>query len=254
MREHLMGKTKTTKDDVAENLRTPEEIVPVLALGLAPQAHAGANANRGFAREVIAIGNISNVMKISDSVTSVPADDVVSGASPLKITKKVSLHSSQKHALPTQELHSYNVKFLPGGHTGWHSHPGLEIDAAPGVKGAAPTQHAPPGNTRSPTFYIVDKNGDCRKEMLAPGAARITNPGEIHLGINETGSTQYLAVVRIHPLAVPAIPVTYDSITPPTGNGCLDISTVIDPDTTSDPTCTPVSDTDSSCKDAAGFP
>ena len=119
----------------------------------------------------------------------------------IQITKK-------PEPVPNEELHVYTANFEPGGHSKWHSHPGLELAV-----------HMGDANSPDVTFYILNPDGiSCRRVELQPGQSLAVLPGETHMAINENKTVDATIVVeRLHPGIGNSIPVTRSESQPPAG-------------------------------------
>jgi quercetin dioxygenase-like cupin family protein len=172
------------------------------------------NENVGFSRTTLAIGTVTNRM-VMEGLGRGADRDQPGGAEAIAILASKKLNPDQK-----KEIHAYAVTVLPGGHSNWHSHPGLEMASNPAT--AYPV-----------SFHYVNRDGSCRKEILAPGQSPLIMPGEVHTVINESAvDVANFIVLRVHtgdsreflPVesAVPNpdfVPVTIDE-QQPQGEGC----------------------------------
>ena len=150
------------------------------------------NVAVGFSRTTLAIGTVVNKMNTTDDLKP-------SERTPAGVAEAFAMEASkQTDANQKKEMHVYSAEIAAGGHSDWHSHPGLEIDI---------------NNGNTPlTFYILNRNGTCRKQVLNPGSSLLVLPGETHVAINETGEDGSNLVERIHPSK--AIPVTNHELQP----------------------------------------
>lgn len=166
----------------------------VLALTATGIVHADSpgNVNSGFSRTTLAIGTVVNKMNTTGDLK--PSERTPTGAAEVFAMEA----SKQTDANQTKEVHAYGADIAAGGHSDWHSHPGLEIDVNPG-----------PAEL---TFYILNRDGSCRKQVLKVGQSLLVLPGETHMARNETTSDGHNLVERIHPGT--AIPVTNHELQP----------------------------------------
>lgn len=186
----------------------------ILFFGASALAHAQ-NQEIGFSRTPLAIGTVTNKMLMQGDARGLEKGQPA-GSQSLVIAVSKQLAPDQ-----SKEIHSYLTSFLPGGHSNWHSHPGLEIDQNPAA-----------GNPVA--FYFVNRDGTCRKDILSPGQSHLIMPGEVHMAINESSAqTVDILVLRVHtgdsreflPVgsAIPNpnfVPVTVGEAQPH-GDGCL---------------------------------
>jgi quercetin dioxygenase-like cupin family protein len=151
----------------------------VACLSTAVSAYA-ANEDTGFGRTDLAIGALTNKMVMT-------GDSKGAGRRPSGVSEAVAIEAS-KRLDPNQEkeMHSYLASWSKGGHTSWHSHPGLELAINP-VDGAPVT------------FYLLNRNGSCRNQVLLPRQSLLVLPGEVHMVRNESEEVDAAAVIiRIH--------------------------------------------------------
>lgn len=137
------------------------------------------NRSVGFSRTTLATGIVVNKMNTTGDLK--PSERTPNGAAETFAMEA----SKQIDANQTKEMHVYLATIDQGGHSDWHSHPGLEVDINYG--------HTPL------TFYILNRNGICRKQVLTPGQSLLVLPGETHLARNESLADGLNLVERIHP-------------------------------------------------------
>ncbi|MFM2125477.1 MAG: hypothetical protein RL328_1928 [Acidobacteriota bacterium] len=147
-----------------------------------------ANENSNFDRVTVAIGTVANKLQIS-------GDGNLQRTNPAAAESMVFEVSKQLDRNPQKEFHTYLANFETNGHSDWHSHPGLELDTHTGIGPEL-------------VFYILNRDGSCRRQVLAPGQALVVLPGETHLARNESGQKASIIVQRIHPGDSPTLPVT----------------------------------------------
>lgn len=151
------------------------------------------NANEGFTRTTLAIGTAINKAAMTGDFKN--SERTPTGAAETFVLEA----SKQTDANQTKEVQAYLAELTAGGHSNWHSHPGLEISINPAT-------------STTLTFYILNKNGTCRKHILQPGQTLLVLPGEIHTVRNESPNPGSLLVERIHPDK--AVPVTNSELQP----------------------------------------
>jgi quercetin dioxygenase-like cupin family protein len=164
------------------------------------------NANVGFERETLGIGAMANKL-------SMAGPDLVRTAGTYKkpTVQTLDIHAStEAQPIPDKELHTYKSIFdAAGGHSNWHSHPGLEFDINP---------HTAPDDP-SIEFYIVNGDGGCRHYTLQPGQSLLILPNETHMAQYLGGSKPAsLLVERIHPGTGETLPVTRAEPQPSAGS------------------------------------
>ena len=168
-------------------------VIGLSLLAVAVGAEA-ANENGGFTRTPLAIGAVANKLRLA-------GDDKGVTGKPLEIQV-----GNKLEPVPNLEMHAYIAEFSAGGHSDWHSHPGLEI-----VINSA-------DSTKSLTFYILNRDGtSCRRHELQPGQSLLVLPTETHAAINESGGPASIIVERLHPGIGSAPAVTRHENQPPVG-------------------------------------
>lgn len=169
------------------------------------------NVNTGFTRETLAIGTVANRISAEsgDKGDEKAAEKGAGASKKTRPSKTVEIHASaQLDPASGYELHAYSAEFDPHGHSNWHSHPGLELSIHSGGIGNQPM-----------IFYILNRDGSCRRHELSHGQSLLLMPNETHVAINEASQKNSLIVERIHPGDSQVLPVTRDEAQP-YGNGC----------------------------------
>jgi len=77
-----------------------------------------------------------------------------------------------------------NIVQVPGGSSGWHSHPGLALVVV---------------KTGTLTFYRADGHGQCSVTVYPAGSAFVEGAGEVHIARNEGSTDVTLTVTFVGP-------------------------------------------------------
>lgn len=96
--------------------------------------------------------------------------------------------------------HTLEITLLPGGQTGWHSHPGLELVTV--VEG---------------TITVYEEHDPCEGTAFSAGQALIGQAGHVDVARNESGQNARLIAMIITPDGAPP---RIDEPAPPGANEC----------------------------------
>jgi len=158
-------------------------ILIVVALSLSA-AFARATPPSGVAGgTVLARGTAAETLVIGTPRTTTVTKKVKIRVARKVVTKTVKVQVESVQPLMTCggsnacETVVQQVTINPGGHTGWHTHPGKTLVTV-----------------KSGTFTVYHAR-DCAPAVYEPGDAFVELPSTVHIGRNETGGTVELGVV-----------------------------------------------------------